>query len=362
MKRTALPGTVPLLARGQARNLGSVAGTGARHGIRGIGAADLGEIVKLPNGRYVAVFGDSFRGHHVGAGPHYPSVAVPVTFDVKGRCRFGPPLTGPHGSRTVLFPPPPQAHGRNTLPAGSIELRDGSTYMMVTGTTNLNPDGGSWLAKVTNDPAAGWKPVDDSWRPWTPMPNPADPARPGTHPSSQPTQLSGYQSGDGIVYIAADSFDRTRPVTMYRVPADQVADRGAWQPWTPTGWGNPGELATAPVSPGNYGELSFREVGGRPVLAGFDASDGFGAVRVQVGSGSPTEIFSHGASTLVMQQSDPGAANFIPQNYGGYILPGSTLDNLHLFGSQWHTPLDAEGRPRAPEIYNTQQMVVNPNR
>ena len=104
MKRPPLPGTVPLLARGQARNLGSVAGTGARHGIRGIGAADLGEIVKLPNGRYVAVFGDAFRGRHVGAGPHYPSVAVPVTFDVKGHCRFGPPLTGPHGSRTVLFP------------------------------------------------------------------------------------------------------------------------------------------------------------------------------------------------------------------------------------------------------------------
>ena len=77
-----------------------------------------------------------------------------------------------------------------------------------------------------------------------------DPARPGTHPSSQPTQLSGYQSGDGIVYIAADSFDRTRPVTMYRVPADQVADRGAWQPWTPTGWGDPGELATSTRQPG----------------------------------------------------------------------------------------------------------------
>ncbi|OBI87864.1 DUF4185 domain-containing protein [Mycobacterium asiaticum] len=333
------------LARGEARNLGAVAGTGARRGIRGIGAVDLGEIVRLPNGKLVAVFGDSFRGDHVGADPHYPSVAVPVSLDAAGRVRFGRPLTGPSGSRTVLFPPPPAARRRNTLPAGSIELRGGTTYMMVTGTRDLVPDGGSWLIEVTDDPAAGWRPLDGSWRPWTPAPDPG-----------HPTQISGYQAADGDVYIAADSFDRTRPVTMYRVEATRVTDRSAWRPWTGTGWGRPGELTAAPLSPGNYGELSFREVDGRPVLAGFDASIGFGAVRVQVGRGGPAEIFSNGAATLVMQQHDPDDANFIPQNYGGFILPGSTLDNLHIFGSQWHTPIDG------PQIYNTQHLVVHPHR
>ncbi len=50
------------LKPGEVRNLGPVAGTGADPGIPGIGAADLGEVVKLPDGRYVAVFGDSFTG------------------------------------------------------------------------------------------------------------------------------------------------------------------------------------------------------------------------------------------------------------------------------------------------------------
>jgi Domain of unknown function (DUF4185) len=360
-----LPPVGPGMSRGQARNLGPVAGTGSDGAIPGVGAADLGEVVQLPNGKYVAIFGDAFKGDHVGADPHYPSVAVPVAFDAKGRAHFGVPLTGPQGSPNVLFPPPPEIGGRNTLPAGTIRMRDGTTYMMVAGTDpGLKPGGGSYLVKVTNDPAGGWTRIDNSWRPWTTMPDPAHPGEMMASPTSHPTQISGYQAADGTVYIAADSFDRTRPVTMYSVDPEHVADRSAWQPWTGNGWGTAGEVASTPVSPGrNFGELSFREVDGRPVLAGFNASNGPGAVEVQVGTANPTDIFAASApTTIVMQQGDPTAPNFIPQNYGGFILPGSTLDNLNLFGSQWHTPTDAQGRPIGPEIYNTQQIVVNANR
>ena len=80
------------LPPGNARNLGPVAGTGADGAITGIGAADLGEIVQLPDGSFVAVFGDSFGGDKVGTGAHYASVAVPVTFDEMGRPQFGEPL------------------------------------------------------------------------------------------------------------------------------------------------------------------------------------------------------------------------------------------------------------------------------
>ncbi len=54
----------------QVRKIGAVAGTGSDPGIPGIGAADLGEIVELPDGRMVAVFGDSFSGNNVGVGEH----------------------------------------------------------------------------------------------------------------------------------------------------------------------------------------------------------------------------------------------------------------------------------------------------
>jgi hypothetical protein len=327
---------------GEARILGPVAGTGSDPGIPGIGAADLGEVVQLPDGRYVAIFGDSFAGNHVGADPHYASVAVPVTFDDQGRPHFGAPLTGTDGSPNILFPPPPQAAGKNTLPAGSIRMRDGTTYVMAAGTTNLNPDGGSWLTQVTNDPSRGWQPIQGSWR----------------APGAAPTQISGYQAADGNVYIAADSFDRTQGVTMYRVDPSHVTDRSAWQPWTGNGWGTP-QQAAAPISNTPYGELSFREVDGRPVLSGFNQGNGNLEVRV---ANNPTTVFSDGTPTVVAQQSNPGGPNYLPHNYGGFILPGSTLDHLNLFASQWFTPTNDQGIPIGPQIYNTQEIVVNANR
>ena len=342
------------LKQGEARDLGPVAGTGSNPGIPGIGAADLGEVVQLQDGRLVAIFGDSFSGDKAYDGIHYPSVAVPVTFDDQGRPHFGAPLTGPDGSPNVLFPPPPQAAGTDTLPAGSIRMRDGTTYMLVAGTSDLNPKGGSWLTQVTNDPGKGWQPINGSWRPWTPAPSPTDPAHPGTSPTSQPTQISGYQAADGNVYIAANSFDRSQGVTMYRVDPDHVTDRSAWQPWNGTGWGNPGELATTPLTaPGaQFGELSFREVDGHPVLSGFNATAGPGEVQVFVGN-NPTDIFTN-TPTVAARNDNLQTPFSVLQPYGGYILPGSTLNDLNLFVSQWDTKLNVP--------YDVHQVEVNPAR
>jgi hypothetical protein len=324
----------------EARNLGPIAGTGGIPGIPGIGAADLGEVVEVPgeNGKppqLFAIFGDSFSGNKAYDGEHYPSVAVPVTFDAEGRPHFGTPLTGDDKSNNVLFPPPPQAAGTNTLPAGSIRMSDGTTYMMVAGTQGLKPTGGSWLTKVTNNPGQGWKPLDNSWR----------------AAGNGPTQISGYQAKDGYVYIAADSFDRSQGVTMYRVDPSQVTNRDEWRPWNGTGWGNPGEQATAPISRTAFGELSFRDVCGQPVLSGFNVGTGNLEVRV---ADDPMKLFSS-QMTVVAQQSNPQGLNFVPQNYGGYILPlpGSTLDNLKLFVSQWNTTTNTP--------YNTQEFQVNAN-
>lgn len=344
-----------VLRSGESRNLGPVAGTGANPGVPGIGAADLGEVVTLPNGKQVMILGDSFSGDKMGVGDHYPSAAVPVRFENGKMVIDGPPLTGPDGSN-VLFVPPPQAAGTNTLPAGSIRMRDGTTYMMVAGTDRLNPTGGSWLTKATNDPAQGWQPIDGSWREWTPNapPSPENNFHPGTASGSQPSQISGYQAADGNVYIAADSFDRSLGVGMYRVDADHVTDRGAWQPWNGNGWGDPGQVATAPISPLNarYGELSFQDVGGSPVLSGFNGTSG--SVDLHVGE-TPTAVFD-GAPTVVAPGGhwDNPVPGTYPQNYGGYILPGSTLDDMGILVSQWNTDTNTP--------YVVEQFQVNPNR
>jgi D-arabinan endo alpha-(1,5)-arabinofuranosidase len=44
----------------------------------------------------------------------------------------------------------------------------------------------------------------------------------------------------------------------------------------------------------------------------------------------------------------------VPQNYGGYIVPGSTLDQAIILVSQWNTTTN--------DPYNVQQFVVNLNR
>ena len=77
--------------------------------------------------------------------------------------------------------------------------------MMAVGTSNLRPDGGSWLVQATSDPAKGWQPIDGSWRPWR---------------RGAPTQISGYLARDQKVYVAATSFDRSQGVGLYRAEPD----------------------------------------------------------------------------------------------------------------------------------------------
>jgi hypothetical protein len=348
------PGTGGPVPPGGIKNLGPIAGTGAQPGIPGIGAADLGEIVELPDGRLVAVFGDSFKGDKVG-GPdneHYRSVAVPIVgWDKDGKPIFGQPFNSPGGPGTpnILFPPPPEAlaidPNTNPLPGGSFQA-NGKTYMMVSGTSGLKPTAGSWLVEVSNDPAKGWQPVPGSWRPWQPQ-----------LAGNPPTQVSGYQGKDGMEYIVGDSFDRSQGVTMYRVDPAHVADRNAWQPWTGTDWGQPGQVPSTVSPPGtSYGELSFREVDGRPVLSAFNGTPNVNQVQILVGD-SPTEIFKGGAPIIAAQQGNPGP-NYVYQPYGGYIMPGSTLDDLNILVSQWNTQKDEHGNPLGAP-YDTQQVQVN---
>lgn len=331
------------LKPGEVRDLGPIAGTGGIPGIPGIGAADLGEVVEIPGqpGKYLAIFGDSFSGNKVGEGEHYRSVAVPVTFDADGRPHFGAPLTGAKDSGHELFPIPSDAKGvTDTLPSGTITLGD-KTYMMVTGTQGDLKPVASWLVEVNGDPGKGWTMVPGSFR----------------GAGEAPTQVSGYKGADGKVYIAADSFDRSRGVTLYRADPGDMFNRGNWQPWTGKDWGHPWEQAT-PVTTDRYGELSFREIDGKPVLSGFNRDAQGGRMEVRVGT-NPTGIFGNVPTTVVAQNGDPGAPKFMPQPYGGYIMPGSTLDDLKIFVSQWNTAKDSNNVPIGTP-YDTREFQVNP--
>jgi hypothetical protein len=321
---------LPQPARGQHINLGPIAGTESPTGALGAGAVDLCEIA--PSG-LVALGGDTFSGNAAFSGTWSPSMALhvqPGTLNAN-TIQFNRSFGG-NGTLYADPPPPPSVPGGSQLPAGTVQVC-GIDYAFVARTANLQPLD---TRLVTIDPNnAGWPSVPGSWRD-------ADSWQNGNE-----TQISGYQDPDGWVYIVADGFARDHSVWLYHCHAETFTDRNTWWAW---GIGDDGNWAwnvdPTPLSGDRWGELSLRLIDGMKVLSGFNASTGNVEVRV---TDDVTQVLAPETPVTVV------ATQFeVPQNYGGYIVPGSTLDQAIILVSQFNT---ITGDP-----YNVQQFVVNLNR
>ena len=88
--------------------------------------------------------------------------------------------------------------------------------------------------------------------------------------------------------------------------------------------------------------MCIRQIDGKAVLSYFNASTGNMEVRV---ADDPTSLGDAPVTTVVQHDDWPEPAESLPppydnrlaQPYGGYISPGSTLDELRIFVSQWDT-------------------------
>jgi len=142
----------------------------------------------------------------------------------------------------------------------------------------------------------------------------------------------------GWVYALSTGFQRDKGLVLSRVPEDRLLDVAAWETWglTEDGWG--WDRPPTVVLPGRFGELSLRRVEDRWVLALFD--DGNYRMDVLV-LHSPTADLHTAPRATVLQgvgwDDEDHAAGRVAQLYGGYIVPGSTLADLHLVVSQWNT-------------------------
>jgi hypothetical protein len=323
----ALP-QLPQPAPGQAINLGPIAGTESPTGVFGAGAVDLCEI--SPSG-LVALGGDTFSGNAEGSGAWSPSMALRVqpgtlngnTIQFNGS--FG-------GNGTLYADPPPNVPLGSQLPAGTVQVY-GIDYAFVTRTANLQPIDTRLVTIDPNNP--GWATVPGSCRDAESWQN------------GNETQISGYQDPDGNVYIVADGFARDHGVWLYHCPAGSFTDRNQWWAW---GIGDDGNWAwnvdPTPLSGDNWGELSLRLIEGMKVLSGFNATTGNVEVRV---TDDVTQVLAPETPMTVVASQET-----VPQNYGGYIVPGSTLDQAIILVSQWNTGTH--------DPYNVQQFVVNLNR
>ena len=122
------------------------------------------------------------------------------------------------------------------------------------------------------------------------------------------------------------------------------------------GWGRP----PTPLWGDSIGEISFTQIDGKSVLSYFNSSTGNMEVRV---ADDPTSLGSAPVTTVVQHDDWPEPAESLPpphdnrlaQPYGGYISPGSTLEEVRVFVSQWHNT-----DPRARSPYRVIQFAVNP--
>ncbi|WP_416362235.1 DUF4185 domain-containing protein [Mycobacterium sp.] len=331
------------LAPGQVLRIGPAAGTGTATGDYGIGATDLCEFVDFPT-ELLQVCGDSFVGQGVGFGGWYSPVALHVdtaSVDDPAGVRY----TGVTGvTKPLLADPTPL--GMSQLPAGVVEINR-RNYLLITTTKNLGPQNSRLVGA---EPArGGWQTVPGS-------------RRDASYQGGRQTQISGYydpiptpESPRGWVYVVANSFTRTQPVELYRVAPDAFPDRSRWQGWADGAWGRP----PTPLWPDQVGEMCFRLIDGKAVLSYFNASTGNMEVRV---ADDPTSLGTAPVTTVVLHDDWPDPAESLPspydnrlaQPYGGYISPGSTLDELRIFVSQWDT------RARFSAPYRVIQYAVNP--
>ncbi len=321
----ALP-QLPQPGPGEAINLGPIAGTGSPTGTLGAGAVDLCEI--SPGGQ-VALGGDTFWGNAALSGAWSPSMGLHVRPGTLNSNTIQFDRSFGQGGTLYDQPPPPNG---SQLPAGTIQVF-GIDYALVARTVNLQPID-TRLVQI-NPNAPGWPTIPGSWRnaDWQ---------------DGSETQISGYQAPDGWVYIVADGFARDHTVRLYHCHAETFTDRNTWWAWGIQD-GGPNwawNVAPTPLSGDQFGELSLRLIAGKSVLSGFNASTGRVEVRV---ADDVRQVLAPGTPMTVVadQQS-------VPQNYGGYIVPGSTLDQAIILVSQWNTTTN--------NPYNVQQFVVNLNR
>lgn len=338
------------LVEGQVVRLGPTAGTGTPSRDYGIGATDLCEFIEFPTA-VLQVCGDSFAGQGVGFGGWYSPIALrldPASIDDPAGVRY----VGVTGVGEPLLADPTPA-GASQLPAGVVQINR-ANYLMVTTTKMLVPQT-SRLVKA--EPVHGrWQTVPGS-------------RRDASYQGFGQSQVSGYydpvptpDSQSGWVYLVANNFDRSAPVTLYRVTPEAFTDRSRWQGWAAGpdgGWNKP----PTPLWNDQIGELSMRQIDGKTVLSYFNGTTGNMEVRVAY---DPTSLGTAPVTTVVQHAEWPEWPepvenlphpfdNRLAQPYGGYISPGSTLDELRVFVSQWH---NSDPRARAP--YRVIQFAVNP--
>ncbi len=301
--------------------VGDVLGPGISDHL-GILSGDLGIMASLgPGDEFAIIFGDSFRGKNLTGGWLSP-VGFVARLDEDGRIELLRPLNeGEVAEQLIKYRY--NDRGLTIIPSDIINL-DGTLYMQ-----------GMWNEGIGNVLKTEiWTSTDDGAT-WT---------------STNDTKPAGYLQGmgqlitwelgpDGYVYIMSTGFQRDDPVFLARTLPTSLGDRDTWQYYTVESgaWGTKATpiLDTAMEA----GEMSLRHIDGHWVLAMFNQATM--AIEVRVSEEIARDWDEITPANVVVSGFGGWGAPQTPDNftqlYGGYIVPGSTLDDLDLVVSQWNT-------------------------
>lgn len=299
----------------------------------GIGGTDLGVTVAAPDGRLVAVFGDTFRRAGVGGlGWRSPVVLFGDLASVPTGLRWtGSAGPGDYAQQIVRYVHQGlQRHSgigwrrvTTVLPTDVITIGD-EMFLHVMVCREIGRVHWTELHRST-DNGGSWQPTGVRW--------------PGDHHGGLFQMLTWERGNDGFVYAYTTGFQRSHGLILSRVPEDRVTDREAWQTWGFDGetwdWERPPSITL----PGRFGELGLRRLAdGAWVLAAFD--EGNYRIDVRVLCGPVANLLTAPCTTVVQGctwDDEDHAGGRVAQLYGAYPLPGSTLADLHLVVSQWNT-------------------------
>ncbi|MDT5077619.1 MAG: hypothetical protein QOJ80_2256, partial [Mycobacterium sp.] len=305
----------------------------------GVTATDLGACVLAPNGKLVAVFGDTFSGNRVGEGTWRSPVVLIGTGDAQQPItweRAGGP--DPDFAEQLWFyvhdatgPRWTQGGISTVLPSDLLRVGD-SLYLHVM--VNRGFPEVIWTEL--------WR-SDDSGISWQHMGEQAKFSA-ALHNGFAQCWSWDYDPDDGWVYVVSTGFKRDKGIILRRVRPDDIGDKSKYSGWGFAAgrwaWDNEPSPITPPGE--TWGELSFRRLAkGSWILGGFLSSKYALGYRTVDG---PTANMYMAPVQLPVTGSgwndEDHSASRVAQLYGGYVLPGSRLDvagGAGLVVSQWKT-------------------------
>ena len=298
----------------------------------GIGGTDLGIPARCPDGRTLYVFGDTFGDANMSENWRAPVALYSDTTDLAAGVTFNGAVGGAVATQLLDY-----AHNQagisTILPSDVITI--GATMYM-----HVIVNGPSFTNVMRTEV---WR-SDDSGASW----QDTGVKFPGDKDGGYFQLITWGQGNNGYVYIFATGFQRDKGIVLYRVPETLLGDANAYEPWGWNGqwaWGNPASV----VADGRWGEMCLRPLGGKWLLVWFNAADY--RIDAMVLNTPLDDLYVAPKKTIIhggaWGQED---ATHVAQLYGGYIIPGSTLDDIHLSVSQWNTSTNS--------VYHSMQFRV----